>query len=177
MRTATARGGAAGAVGVLAMDVVTSWLYRQESAAGLQREQQARAFGMDTAHALVRRVTATLGSDAGSQQPNGTGILVHYALGMGPGALYAQQRQQRPWLRTGRGALYGVGLFLFNDEIAARLLGIAGPQPAYPWQAHLRGLVGHVVLGMVTEAALNAIDGEAGDWRCRWTRGQPQGRA
>ncbi len=81
---------------------------------------------------------------------------------MGPGALYAQQRQHRRWVRTGRGALYGFGLFLLNDEIAARLLGIAGPQGVYPWQAHLRGLVGHVVLGMVTEAALNAIEGPAG---------------
>ncbi len=45
-----------------------------------------------------------------------------------------------------------------NDEIGARLLGIAGPQRDYPWPAHLRGLVGHVVLGMVTEATLDAIE-------------------
>jgi hypothetical protein len=46
---------------------------------------------------------------------------------------------------------------VLNDEIASRLLRVAGPQRDYPWQAHLRGLVGHVVLGMVTEATLNAI--------------------
>ncbi len=37
-------------------------------------------------------------------------------------------------------------------------LGIAGPQRAYPWQAHARGVIGHVVLGMVTEATLTAVE-------------------
>ena len=99
-----------------------------------------------------------MSNDAGRSEPNGAGIAVHYALGMGPGALYAGQRQRRPWLRTGRGALYGVALYLANDLLAARLLGIAGPQGEYPWQAHARGLIGHLVLGMVTEATLNAIE-------------------
>ena len=158
MRTTTARGGAAGAVGVVAMDVATWALYRRENRLGLLREKQLRPYGKDTAHALARRVTRAVGSDAGRSEPNGAGIAVHYTLGMAPGALYAQQRQRRPWLRSGRGALYGLGLYLANDLLAARLLGIAGPQGQYPWQAHARGVIGHVVLGMATEATLNAID-------------------
>ena len=158
VQTTRARGAAAGAVGVLAMDVVAWWMYRQERGVDLRREGQARAFGMDPAHALVRKFTAAVGSDAGSEQPNGAGILVHHSLGMVPAVLYAEQRRTRPWLRRGRGALYGSALFVLNDEIASRLLGIAGPQRDYPWQAHLRGLVGHVVLGLVTEATLNAIE-------------------
>ncbi|MBW3639202.1 MAG: hypothetical protein KY451_05050 [Actinobacteria bacterium] len=49
-------------------------------------------------------------------------------------------------------------MLLLNDEVGARLLRIAGPRRSYPWQAHLRGLVGHVVLGVVTEATLNAME-------------------
>ena len=158
MNATLARGGAAGAVGVVAMDVVTWLLYRRESTAHLAREKRARARGKDTAHALVQKVAEAAGSDAGAEQPNGAGIAVHYGLGMAPGALYAQRRRQYPWLRTGRGALYGLGLFVLNDEIGARLLRIAGPQRSYPWQAHVRGLIGHVVLGLVTEATLNAMD-------------------
>ncbi len=103
---------------------------------------------MDTAHTLLRQVARAVGSDAGSEQLNGAGILVHYNLGMVPAVVYAEQHRTRPWLRPGRGALYGAVLFVLNDEIASRLLGVAGPQRDYPWQAHLRGLVGHVVLGM-----------------------------
>jgi uncharacterized membrane protein YagU involved in acid resistance len=78
--------------------------------------------------------------------------------GWGRGAIYAQQRHKRPWLRKGAGALYGALLFVVNDEIAAPLLRIAGPPGAYPLKTHVRGLVGHVVLGMATEAALDAIE-------------------
>ena len=158
MKTTAARGAAAGAVGVLAMDIVTWWMYRRESQPDLRREQQARPFRMDPAHALVRRVTRAVGSDAGAEQPNGAGIFAHYALGMVPGALYARQRHQHRWVHAGRGSLYGFTLFVVNDEIAARLLGVAGPQRDYPWQADLRGLVGHIVLGVVTEVALRAIE-------------------
>lgn len=156
----TAQGAAAGAVGVLAMDVVTWWMYRRESPRDQDREHAARAFGMDTAHAAVRKFARTVGSPAGREQPNGAGIAVHYGLGMVPAALYVRLRRRYPWLRAGGGALYGFVLFVINDEIAAPLIGVAGGPGKYPWQAHLRGLVGHVVLGMVTDAMLNAIE----DW-------------
>ena len=158
MKATTARGGAAGAVGVVAMDVATWLLYRRENKVDLLREKRLRPYGKDTAHALVRKISRSVGSDAGSSEPNGAGIAVHYALGMGPGALYAQARRLRPWLRRGNGALYGAALYLANDMLVARLLGVAGPQGRYPWQAHARGIVGHVVLGVVTEATLKAMD-------------------
>lgn len=101
MRATTARGAAAGAVGVLAMDVVTWLMYRREEASDLLSEKRARAFGQDTAHALVRRVAKAVGSDVGAQEPNGDGIAVHYGLGMAPGALYAEQR------RSARGCARG----------------------------------------------------------------------
>lgn len=158
MKSTRARGGAAGAVGVVAMDAVTWLMYRRENKLDLLREKRLRRYGKDTAHALVRRVTKAAGSDAGSSEPNGAGIAVHYGLGMLPGAVYAEQRQARPWLRQGNGALYGAALYLANDLLAARLLRLAGPQRSYPWQAHVRGLVGHVVLGVVTEASLKAME-------------------
>jgi hypothetical protein len=75
MTTTSARGVAAGAVGVLAMDVVTWLMYQREDTGQLLRERRARVFGKDTAHALVRRVAQAVGSDAGRQQPNGAGQL------------------------------------------------------------------------------------------------------
>jgi hypothetical protein len=87
----TARGAAAGAAGVVAMDACTWWLYRRERRADLLRDKHLRPYGKDTAHALVGRVTGALGSDVGAEEPNGAGIAVHYALGMAPGALYARR--------------------------------------------------------------------------------------
>jgi hypothetical protein len=158
MRATTVRGMAAGAVGTWAMDVLTWAMYRREDPAALAREQRARVHGLDTAHAAAARVRRALGGRDDHPEPNAGGIAVHYLLGMVPGALYARARRRSRWVTAGRGALWGFGLFVVNDEIMARSLGIAGPARAYPWQAHLRGVVGHVLLGVVTHVVLDAMD-------------------
>lgn len=158
MKAAAVRGLCAGTVGVWAMDVVTWWLYRREDPKALATEHRARPLGKDPAHAAARKLARRAGSDAARNQPNAGGIFLHYMLGIAPGQLYAGQRDERPWLRTGKGSLYGSMLFVGNDLVAGRVLGIMGPQREYPLQAHLRGLVGHVVLGVVTELVLEALD-------------------
>lgn len=157
-RSSLLKGAIAGAIGVLAMDIATWLMYRREDERHLEREKQARPLGMDPAHVAARKVATLLRSDAGQDEPNAGGIAIHYALGMVPGLAYAKLRHTQPWVRAGGGAAYGFGLFLINDEVANRLLGLAGPPRAYPWQAHLRGVVGHVVLGLVTEATLNVLE-------------------
>jgi hypothetical protein len=46
-----------------------------------------------------------------------------------------------------------------NDEYLNTRLGLAGPPEAYPAEAHLRGLVGHVVLGSITNSGIEALGG------------------
>jgi uncharacterized membrane protein YagU involved in acid resistance len=119
---------------------------------------EARPYGKDVAHATVEKVARLVDADVATPQPSRAGIGVHYALGMLPGALYAVARQEIPTLKAGGGALYGFGLFAVNDQVAAPLLGIASGPTEYPWQAHVRGVVSHVVLGMVTEGVLSLFD-------------------
>ncbi|MDP9386617.1 MAG: DUF1440 domain-containing protein [Actinomycetota bacterium] len=158
MKTDVVKGASAGAVGVWAMDTVTWAVYRREDPATIRREKQVRAFGKDPAHALAQRLARRGGSDVAEIEPNAAGIAIHAGLGMAPGALYPALRRRLPWLRAGRGTVYGLALFVVNDEIAGRLLGIMGPQRGYPWRTHLRGLLGHVVLGVVTEMTLNVLE-------------------
>lgn len=61
------------------------------------------------------------------------------------------------WARP-EGLLYGLELFLVQDEGLNPILGTSGGPTEYPWQAHARGLVGHLVLGAVTHATLNVLD-------------------
>lgn len=140
------------------MDVVTWTIYRREDPGTLMREKQVRMLGKDPAHAAAQRLACLVGSDAAEVEPNVPGIAIHAALGMVPGALYPSLRRRLPWLRAGRGAVFGLALFIVNDEIAGRVIGIMGPQHKYPWRTHLRGLLGHVVLGMATEITLDVIE-------------------
>lgn len=72
--------------------------------------------------------------------------------------LYGALRDRAGWLGAGRGLLYGLGLFLVNDELLAPALGLASGPAQYPWQAHARGLVAHLVLGAATDAVLDVAD-------------------
>jgi hypothetical protein len=151
-------GAVAGAAGVWVMDRVGWLMYEREDPSALAQEHRARPGDRDVAHAMVAKVGEVTGVDVPAEQPNSAGLAVHYGLGMLPGALYAAARHEVPALRAGNGAVYGLGLFAMNDELAAPLLGVASGPDAYPWQAHARGLVSHVVLGVVTESVLKLFD-------------------
>jgi uncharacterized membrane protein YagU involved in acid resistance len=85
--------------------------------------------------------------------------LVHYSLGVIPGAIYGVVRRWIPFARFRHGLLYGLALFFVNDEYLNTKLGFAGPARAYPPETHARGLVGHVVLGVGTETGIQLLGG------------------
>lgn len=152
------RGAVAGAAGVWAMDKVGWSMYNRENPAALRREHLARVGNRDVAHAAVRKIAKLTGSKLTTRQPSMPGIIVHYALGVLPGALYGVARDRSPALRAGNGSLYGFGLFVLMDELVAPSLKLASGPTNYPWQAHARGLASHLVLGVVTDTALRVLN-------------------
>lgn len=84
--------------------------------------------------------------------------MVHYAIGIAPAIGYALLRDRLPMSGVARGALYGAGLFLTQDEVLNTVTGLGAKPQNYPWQAHARGLVAHTAYGIVTELALALAD-------------------
>jgi hypothetical protein len=152
------KGALAGAAGVWLMDQVGWFLYRREDPRAVLQEEKARVKGMDVAHVAENKMATAFGAKLSPRQPNPAGIAVHYALGIVPGALYGPLRRRVPGLSAGRGLGYGLGLFLLNDELMNPLLGLASGPTAYPWQAHARGLISHLVVGAATHAGIDALD-------------------
>lgn len=152
------RGAVAGAAGVWVMDKLGWFMYNREDSTALKREHLARVGNRDVAHAAVRKIAQLTGANLPTRQPSAPGMLVHYALGVLPAALYAVARHGVPALRAGNGSLYGLGLFLLMDEILAPSLGLASGPTKYPWQAHARGLVSHVAQGVVTDSLLRVFN-------------------
>ena len=152
------KGAVAGAAGVWVMDRVGWAMYRGEDPRALQQEQTARVEGKDVAHVAAGKLAGLAGVTLAPQQPHPAGLAVHYALGIGPAALYATLRRRMPAVGWGWGIPYGLALFLMQDEGLAPLLGLASGPSAYPWEAHWRGLVSHLVLGGVTHALLGLLD-------------------
>ncbi len=70
------------------MDRVGWFMYDNEEVSALQREHRARPGNLDVAHAAADKAAALIGRRL-PDQPNITGMVVHYALGVLPGAVYA----------------------------------------------------------------------------------------
>jgi hypothetical protein len=152
------KGAIAGAASVWMMDRVIWYMYNHEDRDAYLQEKQAQKGGKYVAFVAANKMANAVGASMTDKQEFIAGKTVHYLLGIMPGALYGVLRHKIKGLDKGRGLLYGLGLFIVNDEIMAPLGGLASGPLAYPWQAHARGLAGHLTLGAATDATIRALD-------------------
>ncbi len=149
-------GAAAGAAATWLMGRVTSWLYEREDPHARERENRARggqtAYGIAAAK-LAHTVNVELSDDTRKQ----VGTAIHWALGSAAGAGYAIVRQQWPAAASLKGVPFGVAFFLGMDELANWALGFTPGPLQFPWQAHARGLAGHVAFGVANELLLEGL--------------------
>jgi hypothetical protein len=148
-------GAAAGAVGTWALDRADWRMWNAESAETRERTRSVRPNREPPAEVLAGTIEKTLGLDASPEQHELAGKVIHYGIGIAPAVAYALFRDRLPGSGPARGALYGVGLFLAQDEGLNTLTGLGANPQRYPWQAHARGLIAHTIYGVVTELALN----------------------
>lgn len=153
------RGAIAGAAATWCMDLITTAMYEAQAPEVTERELAARPNGKSSVANLVDRVEAETGLVVPAERRPQVEYAIHYALGILPGAFYGVVRRYMPFVRLGRGLAYGLILFVVNDEYLNTRLGLAGPIEAYPPETHLRGLVGHAVLGVTTETGIQLLGG------------------
>jgi hypothetical protein len=152
------KGAVAGLAGVWLMDRIGWQMYLNEDPKAFRQEKAAQIEGKYVAHVAVSKMADFAGIERTPEQEYRAGKVMHYMLGLMPGAAYGALRKRVPVLGAGRGLLYGLTLFVAEDEILAPALGLASGPRAYPWQAHARGLVTHLVLGATTHATLDLLD-------------------
>jgi hypothetical protein len=153
------RGGLGGLVGTWLMDLVTTGLLEGQSEDSKRREEAARPNRKSSVENLVDRIDVGLDLRLTDSGRAAAAQVIHFGLGVVPGALYAVLRRRMPFLGAGRGVMFGTLLWALDDEYLNTALGLAGPFEAYPAEAHFRGLVGHVVLGATTEAVIDVLGG------------------
>jgi hypothetical protein len=151
-------GAAAGAAGTWLMDRATTSLYERENAAAKKRENAAR--GDRTAYEIAAEKGAKLvHRELDDQGRKRVGAAIHWALGTGAGVTYALLRRRGgPLARLGSGLVFGLAFWLLMDEIALTAAKLTPPPGVFPWQAHARGVAGHLVLGGAVESVFDAAD-------------------
>lgn len=156
------KGAIAGAIGVWVMDRIDWFMFDHEDPAARRRTEAVRPGGMDPAHVTASRIANKLDAELTPAQHHIAGQAIHYALGIGPAALYGAFRERLPVSSPKQDTLYGLGLglglFLIQDEGLNQAMGLSAKQKDYPWQAHARGLVAHLTLGLVANTILNLMN-------------------
>jgi hypothetical protein len=152
-----AAGAAAGGAATWLMGRATTVMYDRENPTAREREEQVRG-GKDAYVRAADRIAHAAGTTLTQRQEKKLGTALHWAFGIGMGALYGWLRHRRPEAAAGYGLLFGLGFFLLIDEGANTALGFTPPPNRFPWQAHARGLVGHLVFGLTAETVLRGAD-------------------
>ena len=154
------RGAIAGAAGVWALHEVDKYLVARESVATRKAELAAAPRGLDPAHTIADRATKAMGVGTGAPGTEQcVGVAVKYAIGIIPAAVLGALRDRLIGLTAGRGFAFGVATWAIEDEWATSRLGLAAAPSRYPWQAHGRGFIGHVVYGLTVDAVLRVLKG------------------
>lgn len=151
-------GAVAGAAAIWAMNRLDWFLVGQEPERVRRQTRDARPGGLDPAHVVADRAARALGVRPPSPpQPNPAGVAIYYGFGVLMGVAYAALRRRLDWIGAGRGAAFGLAVFLLKDEALNTLLGTGGPPGRYPWQAHARGAAAHATFGLVADTALRLL--------------------
>ncbi|MBW3535313.1 MAG: hypothetical protein KY453_08880 [Gemmatimonadetes bacterium] len=84
---------------------------------------------------------------------------IHWATGLALGGLYGLLRgDARDGLDLGGGLLFGAGAWLMNDEVLVPMLGLSDGPTAQEPAEHVKALGAHVVYGLATAAATQALE-------------------
>jgi Protein of unknown function (DUF1440) len=151
------KGAIAGAVATWVMGRTTASLYESEDESARRREDQARD-GKTSYGVAAEKSAALVGRSLSDEEREQAGQALHWLLGIGAGATYAVLRRRAATFGRGAGLVFGTGFWLLLDEVMVPLLGLTPGPTAFPWQAHARGLAGHLSFGVVADAALSAMD-------------------
>lgn len=151
------KGALAGAAATWVMGRTTTWLYNREPESVQKREASARggqSAYVNAAESLARAAGVQLSDEAKARG----GTAIHWATGITAGMNYAALLRRWPRIGARFGVPYGVAVYLVMDELMNPLLGLTPGPGAFPWQAHARGLAGHLAFGAANHAALKALD-------------------
>jgi hypothetical protein len=143
-------GAAAGYLATQVMDKATTWYYDRQSDASKQREQELLPEGAPLASA--RKLAGLVGAEPTDEQAGTIAQALHQCLGQLYGVV-AAALTRRGVSPMAAGVASGMGGFVLVDELANSLFFTPPPQ-AYPVESHLRGIVGHLTLGVTTGALL-----------------------
>lgn len=149
-------GAIGGIVRTLVMEQVTSFLYKFESDQKKKKEESLCT--EPPPQVMARRITENvLHLKVSDETMSKVGNAVHRGYGMAWGALYGALHQRVPALSKAAGLPFGLGFWLVGDEVVTTAFKITPPPQAFPIDAHLRGLAGHLAFTVSADGVYRVL--------------------
>lgn len=151
------KGAVAGAVATWVMGKATTWFWEHESAASQAKykEVTGEKYVPDRA---AEKLENLVGLHPSKEQHQTLAQANHWAIGIGAGIAYSLLKRQNNMVSAGRGLLFGEAFSVLFDEGLTVVTGLAELPQKYSWQAHARGLFGHLVYGVIADATLSVLE-------------------
>lgn len=143
-------GGIGGVLGTYVMGHITTILYRFEREDRKRREEALRSeppyqvMAEWMAKGVFRR-------ELDPQTRKRAGMALHWGYGIAWGAAYGVLRKRVPVLSRAGGLPFALTFALIGDEGLNTVFGLTPPPQRFPWEAHARGLAGHVAFTATAE--------------------------
>jgi putative membrane protein len=130
-----------------------------EYGAGREQQQRDNEEEQDDATERVARVISERFFDhrLTNREKETASAAVHYAFGMGSGALYGVLAEAAPQVTKGAGLPFGAFVWLTADEGLVPLFDLSKGPTAYPLSTHVYALASHLVYGLTTETVRRAV--------------------
>lgn len=155
------KGTAAGFAGMTSMHYLMTWpIYKMEDEATVRKEKKLKPMGREAPEVMSLKIADAFNVELSDKQIKAASKVCEYSLGVAQAVLYQKFYRKVPMLSAGKGLLYGFGLFLIMDELVVPRMGFSGPTSKYPWQTHVRGLMGHLMYGLTTHLVVSYLDRE-----------------
>lgn len=151
------KGALAGAIATWVMGKATTFFWEHESAAAKVKYEEVTG-GKYVPDRAAEKVEKLVGFKASKEQHRMITQTSHWGLGIGAGMVYALLRRLNKSVSAGHGLLFGAAFSAIFDEGLTPPFGLAEAPQKYPWQAHARGFVGHLVYGATAESALKLLE-------------------
>src|SRR3954465_12597319 len=123
-----------------------------------EQERQSDDDAEDATMKTAAKISESIfGHKLSREEKKKLGPVVHYAFGVGTGAVYGVMAELEPRATLGAGLPYGTAVFIGADEIAVPAFGLSKSPKEYPASTHLYGLASHLVYGLSLEVVRRGV--------------------
>ncbi|RKG73113.1 DUF1440 domain-containing protein [Corallococcus terminator] len=146
-------GAVGGALGTFAMNQAQALMAKL----GESKQQDASPQQEPATEKAARKLAEPVGVHLEGEQKKRAGNAVHWSYGTLWGAIHGAMHERVPLAGRLFGVGFGLGLFLFGDELAVPVLGLAPPPQKVPVKTHLSALAAHLVYGTAAEGTYRVV--------------------